>query len=113
MYERIEAELKGVQHALYSSCAVFVALLSSGGIEVRDEPAQLHRLADATEAHLRRVQEEKEKATKALKQAKEEALEQRWVVQQEKDDLQAKFEEDRAQIQKEKEQFLMEQIGVK
>jgi chromosome segregation ATPase len=113
MFDRIEAELKGVQQALYSSRAVSTAPLSSGDIEVGDEPAQLRRLADSTEAHLRRVQEEKEQATEALKQAKEEALEQRRVAQQEKDDLQAKFAEDRAQIQKEKEQLLMEQIGVK
>jgi hypothetical protein len=34
-------------------------------------------------------------------------------VQQEKDDLQANFAEDRAQIQKEKEQLLANQIEVK
>jgi hypothetical protein len=87
MYDRIEAELKGVQQALYSSHTVSTASLSSGGIEVGDEPAQLRRLADATEAHLHRVQEEKEQATEALKQAKEEALEKIRVAQQEKDDL--------------------------
>jgi hypothetical protein len=61
MYDRIEAELKGVQQALYSSHTVSTAPLSSGGIEVGDEPAQLRRIADATEAHLRHVQEEKER----------------------------------------------------
>jgi hypothetical protein len=84
MFDRIEAELKGVQQALYSSHAVSTASLSSGGIEVGDEPAQLRRLADSTEAHLRRVQEEKEQATEALKQAKEEALEQRRVCSKRK-----------------------------
>jgi hypothetical protein len=39
--------------------------------------------------------------------------EQCWVAQQEKDDIQAKFAEDRAQIQNEKEQLLTEKIGVK
>jgi hypothetical protein len=48
-----------------------------------------------------------------LKQAKEEALEQHWVAKQEKDDLWAKFAEDREQIQKEKEHFLAEKMGVK
>jgi hypothetical protein len=48
-----------------------------------------------------------------LKQEKEEALEQRRVVQQEKDDLRAKFEEDREKIQREKDQLLAEQIGVR
>jgi hypothetical protein len=33
-------------------------------------------------------------------------------VQQEKDTLQAKFEEDREKIQKEKEKFLAKQIGI-
>jgi hypothetical protein len=64
------------------------------------------RIADATEAHLRRTQEEKEQATVALKQAQEEVIEQRRVAQQEKDDLQTKFEEEKAQIQQEKEQLL-------
>jgi hypothetical protein len=33
-----------------------------------DEPTQLRRLADVAEARLQKVQEEKEKATEALKQ---------------------------------------------
>jgi hypothetical protein len=73
-----------------------------------DEPSQLRRLADSTEDCLRRVQEEKEHATKALKHAKEEAIEKIWVSQQEKDDLQVNFAEDREQIQKDKEQLLAE-----
>jgi hypothetical protein len=60
MYDRIEAELKGVQQALYSSHAVSTAPPSSEGIELGDEPAQLRRIADSTEAHLHHVQEEKE-----------------------------------------------------
>jgi hypothetical protein len=43
-----------------------------------------------------------------LKQEKEEALEKLWVAQQEKDDLQVKFEEDKEKIQKEKDQLLAE-----
>jgi hypothetical protein len=61
--------------------------LSLGGIEIRDEPVQLRILADATEDRLRRVQEEKEKATEALKKEKKESLEQSRVAKQEKDDL--------------------------
>jgi hypothetical protein len=71
--------------------------------ELGDEPAQLRRIADVTEARLCHVQEEKEQATVALKQAQEEVIEQCRVVQQEKDDLQIKFEEDKVQIQQEKE----------
>lgn len=52
MYDSIEVELKGVQHDLYSSRAVSTAPLSSGGIEVGDEPAQLRRIENVTEAHL-------------------------------------------------------------
>jgi hypothetical protein len=48
-----------------------------------------------------------------LKKAKEETLEQLWVVKQEKDDLRAKFEEDREQIQREKDQLFAEQTTVK
>jgi chromosome segregation ATPase len=113
MYERIEAELRGVQQALHSSRAVSTAPPPSEETELGDEPAQLHRIADATEAHLRHVQEEKEQATEALKQVQEEVIEKRRVAQQEKDDLQAKFTEDRAQIQQEKEQLLAEQVRVK
>jgi predicted nucleic acid-binding Zn-ribbon protein len=114
MYDIIEAELKGVQQAIYSSRAVSTAPSSSlEGIELGDEPTQLRRLADATETRLRRVQEEKEKATEALRQEKEEALEKLWVVQQEKDDIRAKFEEEREKIQKEKDQLLAEQTVVR
>jgi hypothetical protein len=78
-----------------------------------DEPAQLRRIADVTEAHLRRAQEEKEQATVALKQAQEEMVEQRRVAQQEKDDLHTKFEEERVQVKQEKEKLLAEQLRVK
>jgi hypothetical protein len=73
MYERIEADLKGVQKSLHSICAMSIAPPSPEGTELGDEPAQLRRIENATEARLRRVQEEKEQATKALKQEKEEA----------------------------------------
>jgi hypothetical protein len=68
-----------------------------------DEPSQLCRLDDATEAHLHRAQEEKEQTTVAMKQAQEEIVEKRRVAQKEKEDLQAKFEEERAQAKQEKE----------
>jgi hypothetical protein len=53
MYDRIEAELKWVNQALYSSRTVSTMPSSSESIEVGDEPAQLRKLADATEDHLR------------------------------------------------------------
>jgi hypothetical protein len=113
MYDRIEKELKDIQQAIQSSRAVSTAPPSTENVELGDEPTQLRRLADATETRLRRVQEEKEQATEALRQEKEEALEKLWVAQQEKDDLRAKFEEDKEKIQKEKDQLLAEQIGIR
>jgi hypothetical protein len=50
MYEKIEAELRGVQQALHSSRVVSTAPPPSEETELGDEPTQLHRLADATEA---------------------------------------------------------------
>jgi hypothetical protein len=64
-----------------------------------DEPAQLYRLADATEAHLRHAQEETEQATKTLKKVQKVVIEQCRAAQQEKASLQTKFEEEKAQIQ--------------
>jgi UTP:GlnB (protein PII) uridylyltransferase len=113
MYDIIEAEMKGVQKAIYLSCAVSTAPSSAENVELGDDPTQLRRLVYATETRLRRVQEEKEKATEALRQEKEEALEKLRVAQQEKDDLRAKFEVDKEKIQKEKDQLLAEQIGIR
>jgi hypothetical protein len=48
-----------------------------------------------------------------LRQEKEEALEKLWVVQQEKDKLWEKFEEDQEKIQKENDQFLAEKTVVR
>jgi hypothetical protein len=39
-----------------------------------DEPTQLRRITDVTEARFQRVQEEKEKATEALKKEKDKVL---------------------------------------
>jgi hypothetical protein len=42
MYKIIEAELKGVQQALYSSCTVSTTSPSSKGTKLGDEHSQLH-----------------------------------------------------------------------
>jgi hypothetical protein len=52
MYDRIKVEMKGVNQALYSNRAMSTVPSSSKGIEVGDEPAQLCRLAYATEARI-------------------------------------------------------------
>jgi hypothetical protein len=80
MYDRIETELRGVQQALHSSRAMSTVPPSSKEQELGDEPSQLRRLADATKVHLHRAQEEKEKATVALKQAEEAMIEQRRIA---------------------------------
>jgi hypothetical protein len=113
MYDRIEVELKGVQRALQSIHVVSTEPPPSEELELGDEPTQLCKLVDVTEPHLRQAKDEKDQATTALKQAQEEMVEKRWVTQKEKDDLQAKFEEDRAHVKQEKEKFLTEQLGVK
>jgi hypothetical protein len=96
MYDRIEVELRGVKHALQSSRAVSTSPFPSEELELGDELAQLCRLDDVTEPHLHQAQAEKDQATVALKQSQEEMVEQRRVSQKEKDDLQAKFEEESA-----------------
>jgi len=67
--------------------------------ELGYEPTQLHRLADVTEACLHRAQAEKEQVIAALQWAQEEVKEQRGIAQQERDSFQAKFKEEKAQIQ--------------
>jgi hypothetical protein len=103
MYDRIEAELKEVQQALYSSRVVSTVPLSSEGTELGDEPSQPCRIEDENESLFSHVHEGKKQAIEALKQAQEEAIEKHWVVQQEKDDLQEKFTKARSRIYKEKE----------
>ena len=89
-------------------------------IELGDEPTQLRRLVDATEARLHRVKEEKEKAIEALKKEKEEVLEKLWVAQycvtayeNDKDEFQAMLEEETVKLWREKDQLLVEKTAVK
>jgi len=48
-----------------------------------------------------------------LKQEKEEALDKLQVAQKEKNEIQEKFKQNNAKIQEEKDQLLVEQIGIK
>jgi hypothetical protein len=57
MYDRIETELRGVHQALHSSPAIPTMPPPPKEPKLGDETAKLHRIADATEAHLRRMQE--------------------------------------------------------
>jgi hypothetical protein len=77
------------------------------------DPTQIHRIVDATEAHLLPTQEETEQATEALKQVQKVVIEKHRVAQQDKVSLQTKFEEEKAQIQQEKEKLLSDQFRVK
>jgi hypothetical protein len=52
MYDIIETELRGVQQALHSSTCSSTAPLPLEELELGDEPAQIHRIVDATEALL-------------------------------------------------------------
>jgi hypothetical protein len=113
MYNRIEVELQGVQQALQSSRTVSTAPLPLGTPELGDEPAQLHRIADTVEAHLRRAQEETTQATQALTQVQGVLVEQRSAAEWENISLQAKWDEEKAQLQQGKEQLLAEKLAVK
>jgi hypothetical protein len=73
-----------VQQAIQSSRTVSTAPLSVGTSELGDEPAQLHRIADTVEAHLRRAQEETTQATQALAQVQKDLEEQHSAAEWEK-----------------------------
>jgi hypothetical protein len=60
MYDRIDKDLKDIQQAIHSSCAVPTTLYLAESVGLGGEPTQLRRLVDATEAQIHRVQEEKE-----------------------------------------------------
>jgi hypothetical protein len=66
--------LKEVHHDVRLVCAMPIAPSSSQIAELGDEPTQLRILMDETESWFQRVQEEKEKARKALKREKDEVL---------------------------------------
>jgi hypothetical protein len=119
LYGRIERELKEVQQAIRLVRAVTIALSAlslSQTAEFGDEPAQLRRLADSTEARFQRAQEEKEKATEALKKEKYEVLVQLRAAQDNvatHESEKAELQGEKAQLQREKEQLLTEQAMVK
>jgi transcriptional regulator of met regulon len=77
------------------------------------ELAQIHCLADTVKAHLQRAQEETSQATHALTQVQGVLVEKRSATEQENLALQAKFDEEKAQLQEEKEQLLAKQLKVK
>jgi len=87
MYDRIKVEFWGVQQVLQSSHIVSTVPLPSGEPKLGDDLARLCRLADAVRSFLRHAHEEIEQDTKALKQVQGENVEQRRVVEQEKDSL--------------------------
>jgi hypothetical protein len=113
VFHRIKVELQGVQQALQSSRAVSTVPLSIGTPELGDEPAQLHRIVDTVEARLRRAQEETMQATQALAQVQGDLVEQRSTAEWENLSLQAKWDEEKSQLQQSKEQLLAEQLEVK
>jgi hypothetical protein len=113
MYSQIEIALQGVQQALQSIRAISTTPFPEGTTEVGYESVHLCNIVDIVEVRLRHAQEEKAQATQALKKSQEEIIEQCQATQQEKNALQAQFEEDRAKIQKEKEKLLAKKIEVK
>jgi hypothetical protein len=112
-YQKIKVELQGVQRALQPSRIVSTTPLLSRELELEDEPTQLRQLVDATEAHLRQDQEETKNSTQALTQVQGALEEQCSAAEREKLALQAKFDEEKAQLQQEKEHLLAEKLKVK
>ena len=94
--KRKHKNVLNMQQALWSCRAVSTIALTVGIVEPRDEPAQLHRIVDMVEAHLRQAQEETEQATQALMQVQGVLVKQRQAEEQENIDLQAKFDEEKA-----------------
>jgi hypothetical protein len=92
---------------------VYTMPLSAGTPEIGDKQAQLHRIADTVEARLRWAQEETMQATQALVKAQEDHLEQRSTVKRKKLTLQERFDKEKSQLHKEKEQLLVEKLEIK
>jgi hypothetical protein len=113
VFSRIRDEIQGVQQAIQSSRAVSTAPLPSGTPELGDEPTQLHRIVDTVEAHLRRAQEETTQATQDLAQVQKDLEDHRSTAEKEKLTLQEKWDEEKAALQKNKEQLLVEKLEVR
>lgn len=110
MYDWIKTELLGVQQDLHSS---YIVSTAPGETDLGDELSQLHRLADTVKSHLWQAQEETTQATQDLVQVQGVLVEQCQFSEHEKISFQVKFDEEKAQLQKGKEQLLTEQLKVK
>jgi hypothetical protein len=112
VFSRIKGELQEVQQALQSSRAVSTAPLTIGTTGTGDEPTQLHQITEKVEARLRRAQEDTAQATQALTQVQSALVEQQSKEEWENISLQAKWDEEKAQLQQSKDQLLAEQLEV-
>jgi hypothetical protein len=112
LFSRIMGELKEVQQALQSSQAVSMMPLTMETPGTGDEPTQLRQITEKVEARLRQAQEDIVQATQALAQEHSTHREQQRKVEQEQLALQAKWEEEKAQLQQSKDQLLAEQLEV-
>jgi hypothetical protein len=110
LFHQITGEFKEAQQALQSSQAVSMAPLTMEISGTGDEPTQLRQITEKVEARLRRAQEDIAKATQALVQAQSTHEEQQRKEEQEQLDLQAKWEEEKSQLQQSKDQLLAEQL---
>jgi hypothetical protein len=88
-----------VQQALRSIQAVSTVPLTMEILGIGDEPTQLCQITEKVEAHLRRDQEDITQSTQALAQ-EHSAHGEKWrKVEHEQLALQAKWEEEKAQLQ--------------
>jgi hypothetical protein len=99
LFFHITGEFKEAQQALQSSQEVSMEPLTMEILGTGDDPTQLRQIAEKVEAHLRRSQEDIVKATQALVQ-EQSAHEEKWIkAEHEQLDLQAKWEEEKSQLQ--------------
>jgi hypothetical protein len=88
-----------VQQALWSSQVVSTAPLTMEIPGIGDDPTQLRQITEKVEARLRRAQEDITQATQALAQEHNTHGEQQRKAKHEQLTLQAKWEEEKAQLQ--------------
>jgi chromosome segregation ATPase len=86
--------------------------LTIGTAGTGDEPTQLHQIAEKVEARLRRAQEDTAQATQDLTQVQSALVEQQSKAKWENLALQAKWDEEKSQLQQSKDHLLAEQLEV-
>jgi hypothetical protein len=112
MYDRIEAELKGVQQAIYSSRAVSTAPSSSEGVELGDEPTQLRRISRCNRDSTSSSPGRKGEGHRGLEARKGGGLRETSGCTQETDDLRRSSKKTRRKSRKRKTSCSQSRLGL-